>query len=161
MNQSERFNQRFAELQAMSFGFDDAAAAFLEGEALAQAHDPAGARDALETSLKRVPGQFQARLLLGNVYLELKDARAAEDQFEAALLLQSENVEAQIGLAKAHISDRSFRDAIQLLEALSKTDGKNNAEVFHLLAKAYSAVGNEREARQAEKNANLLGPRIK
>ena len=140
---------------------DDAAAAFLEGEALAQAHDPAGARDALETSLKRVPGQFQARLLLGNVYLELKDARAAEDQFEAALLLQSENVEAQIGLAKAHISDRSFRDAIQLLEALSKTDGKNNAEVFHLLAKAYSAVGNEREARQAEKNANLLGPRIK
>jgi choline-sulfatase len=140
---------------------DDAAAAFLEGEALAQAHDPAGARDALETSLKRVPGQFQARLLLGNVYLELKDARAAEDQFEAALLLQSENVEAQIGLAKAHISDRTFRDAIQLLEALSKTDGKNNAEVFHLLAKAYSAVGNEREARQAEKNANLLGPRIK
>jgi choline-sulfatase len=140
---------------------DDAAAAFLAGEALAKAHDPAGARDALETSLKRVPGQFQARLLLGNVYLELQDATAAEDQFEAALLLQSDNLEAQIGLAKAHISDGSFTDAIQLLEALSKRDGKNNAEVFHLLAKAYSAVGSKSKARQAEINANLLGARFK
>jgi choline-sulfatase len=146
---------------AMAIRPDDAEAALLGGKALAKAHDPAGARDALETSLKRVPGQFQARLLLGNVYLELKDARAAEDEFEAALLLQSENVEAQIGLAKAHISDRSFSDAIQLLEALSKTHGKNNAEVFHLLAKAYSALGRDREARQAEINAKLLGPRIK
>jgi len=135
---------------------DDAAAALHAGEALAKAHDPAGARDALETSLKRVPGQFQARLLLGNVYLELNDARAAEDQFEAALLLQSENVEAQIGLAKAHISAKNFEDAIQLLIALSKTHGKNNAEIFHLLAKAYSALGKESEAQRAEAKAKLL-----
>lgn len=136
---------------------DDAVAALHAGEALTKAHDPAGARDALERSLKLVPGQFQARLLLGNVYLDLKDAKAAEDQFEAALLLQSENVEAQIGLAKARLSDRSFADAIPLLETLSKAHGKNNAEVFHLLAKAYSAVGKEREAQQAEAKARLLG----
>jgi len=142
---------------AMAIRPDDAAAALLAGEALVKAHDPAGARDALETSLKRMPGQFEARLLLGNVYLELKDARTAEDQFEAALLLRSENVEAQIGLAKAHISDRNFADAIQSLESLSKAHGKNNAEVLHLLAKAYSAVGKEREAQQAEAKAKLLG----
>lgn len=142
---------------AMAIRPDDAAAALLAGEALVKAHDPAGARDVLETSLKRMPGQFEARLLLGNVYLELKDARAAEDQFEAALLLRSENVEAQIGLAKAHISDRNFADAIPSLETLSKAHGKNNAEVFHLLAKAYSAVGKEREAQQAEAKAKLLG----
>jgi tetratricopeptide (TPR) repeat protein len=142
---------------AMAIRPDDAAAALLAGEALVKAHDPAGARDALEISLKRMPGQFEARLLLGNLYLELKDARAAEDQFEAALLLQSENVEAQIGLAKAHISERNFADAIQSLETLSKAHGKNNAEVLHLLAKAYSAVGKEREAQQAEAKAKLLG----
>jgi len=140
---------------------DDAAAALHAGEALAKAHDPAGARDALEASLKRVPGQFEARLLLGNVYLELKDAKAAEDQFEAALLLESENVDAQIGLAKAHIADRDFPDAIQSLEALSKTHGKNDAEVFHLLAQAYSAVGRESEARQVEAKAKLLAARTK
>jgi len=140
---------------------DDALASLHAGEALAKASDPAGARDALEASLKRVPGQLQARLLLGNVYLELKDAKAAEDQFEAALLLQSENVEAQIGLAKAHISDQNFADAIQSLEALSKTQGKNYAEVFHLLAKAYSAVGKEKEAQQAVAKAKLLGTKVK
>ena len=136
---------------------DDATAALRAGEALAKAHDPAGARDALETSLKRMPGQLQARLLLGNVYLELKDAKAAEDQFEAALLLQSENVEAQIGLAKAHISEKNFADAIQLLEALSRAQGKSNPAVFQLLAQAYSAVGKEREAQQADAKAKLLG----
>jgi arylsulfatase A-like enzyme/Tfp pilus assembly protein PilF len=141
---------------AMSIRPDDAAAALHAGEAMAKAHDPAGARDALEASLKLVPGQFQARLLLGNVYLYLKDGKAAEDQFEAALLLQSENMEAQIGLAKAHIFDRNFADAIPLLEALSKTHGKSNTEVFHLLAEAYSAVGRNREAQQAEANAKLL-----
>ena len=142
---------------AMTIRPDDAAASLHAGEALAKANDPTGARDALEKSLKLVPGQFQARLLLGNIYLQLQDGRAAEDQFEAALLLQSENVEAQIGLAKAQISNKNFADAIPLLEALSKTHGKNNAEIFHLLAKTYSAVGKEKEARQAEAKAKLLG----
>lgn len=142
---------------AMAIRPDDAAAAVHAGEALAKANDLTGARDALEKSLKLVPGQFQARLLLGNIYLQLKDGKAAEDQFEAALLLKSENVEAQIGLAKAHISNKNFADAIQLLEALSKTQGRNNPEIYHLLAKTYSAVGKEKEARQAEEKAKLLG----
>ena len=146
---------------AMAIRPDDATAALHAGEALAKAHDPAGARDALETSLKRSSGQFQARLLLGNVYLELNEAKAAEDQFEAALLLQPENVDAQIGLAKAHISDRTFADAIQLLEPLSKSKGKNNPEVFQLLAKGYSAVGKEKEAQQAIAKAKLLGTKSK
>ena len=146
---------------ALAIRPDDAAAALHAGEALAKTNDPAGARDALETSLKLMPGQLQARLLLGNVYLDLKDARAAEDQFEAALLLQSENVEAQIGLAKAHISEKDFADAIQVLEILSKTHANTNSEVFHLLAEAYSAVGKEREAQQAEAKAKLLAPKIK
>jgi len=142
---------------AMAIRPDDAVAALHAGEALAKAHDPAGARDALETSLKRMPGQLQARLLLGNVYLELKDAKAAEDQFEAALLLRSENMEAQVGLAKTRIFNKNFADAIQVLEDLARTQGKNNPEVFHLLTKAYSAVGKEREAEQAEAKAKLLG----
>jgi Flp pilus assembly protein TadD len=134
---------------------DDAAAAFHEGEALVKAGDPAGARDALETSLKLLPGQFQARLLLGQVYLDLKDSKAAEDEFEAALLLQSDSVEAQLGLAKAQIANGSFAEAIQSLEALSKTHPKN-AEVFASLAIAYSNVGRSGEAKRAETQAKLL-----
>jgi arylsulfatase A-like enzyme len=71
------------------------------GEALAKTGDFAGARDALESGLKTDPGHLADRLLLGNVYLALKNGCAATDQFEAALLLSPENTEAKAGLAKA------------------------------------------------------------
>jgi len=84
----------------------DATAAFYEGQAREKTGDFAGARDALEASLKLTPGQFPARLLLGQVYLGLKDPKNAADQFEAALLLQPESAEAQQGLAQAQGSQK-------------------------------------------------------
>ena len=118
-------------------------------------HDLAGARDALETSLKLRPEQLEARLLLGHVYLGLKDPIAAEDQFEAALLLQAGSVEAQLGLADAQIAKGNFADAARSLEALSKSQPKNPL-VFNLLAKAYSGLGKKTEARRAEMRAQQL-----
>jgi arylsulfatase A-like enzyme/cytochrome c-type biogenesis protein CcmH/NrfG len=85
----------------------DAAIAFAEGRALAQTDDLPGAREALVTSLKLDPSQFPARLLLGEVYLGLQDPKAAEDQFEAALLLHPQNPQAQLGLKKAQIESRA------------------------------------------------------
>ncbi len=140
---------------AMAVRPEDATASIYAGQALEKAHHPAGARDALETSLKLMPGQFPARLLLGQVYLELKDPKAAEDQFEAALLLQPDSVEAQLGLAKAQMGDGNFAEAARSLEALSNTQGKN-ADVFDLLATAYSGLGKAAAAQQAEAKANLL-----
>jgi len=134
---------------------DDATGSFYEGKALEKTHDLAGARNALETSLKFMPGQFQARLLLGQVYLGLKDPIAAEDQFEAALLLQPGSVDAEIGLADAQIAKGNFAEAAQSLEALSKVQAKN-AHVFDLLAKAYSGLGKKTEAQRAEARAKLL-----
>jgi arylsulfatase A-like enzyme/Flp pilus assembly protein TadD len=134
---------------------DDATTAFHEGQALEKTHDLPGARDALETSLKLLPGNFEARLLLGQVYLELNNARAAEEQFEAALLLQSSSIEGQLGIARAQIAEGNFKQAAQLLEALSKTQSRN-AEVFELLAQAYSGLGKKVEAQQAQARAHLL-----
>jgi len=71
------------------------------GKALAETGDFEGARAALESGLKTNPEQLDARVLLGNVYLALKNACAAADQFEAALLLSAESQEAKDGLAKA------------------------------------------------------------
>jgi arylsulfatase A-like enzyme len=134
---------------------DDAAALFHEGQALEKTRDLGGARDALEASLKLVPGQFEARLLLGQVYLDLKDPAAAEDQFEAALLLQPGSVEAQLGLADAQITKGNFAEAAQSLQALSKVQAKN-AQLYNLLAKAYSGLGKKTEALKAETRAKLL-----
>jgi predicted Zn-dependent protease len=134
---------------------DDALAAFYEGQALEKTHDLNDARDALETSLKLMPGQFQARLLLGHVYLGIKKPKAAEDQFEAALLLQSNSVQAQLGVAKAQIAAASFAEAVQQLEPLSRLHPRN-VEVFDLLAQAYSGLGRNAEAQHAKARANLL-----
>jgi predicted Zn-dependent protease len=117
--------------------------------------DLAGARDALEASLKLTPGQLPARLLLGQVYLGLKDPKAAEDQFEAALLVQADSVEAQLGVAKAQIAEGNFADAVQQLEPLSKAQAEN-ADVFELLARAYTGLGKNEEAQKAATRATSL-----
>jgi arylsulfatase A-like enzyme/Tfp pilus assembly protein PilF len=140
---------------ALSIRPDDAAASFYAGQALEKTHDLAGARDRLETSLKLIPGQFQARLLLGQVYLGLKDPIAAEDQFEAALLLRSDSMEAELGKAEAQMARGNFAEAAQGLEELSKAHAKN-AEIFELMANAYSGQGKKTEAQRAQARANLL-----
>ncbi|MGH9501904.1 MAG: sulfatase-like hydrolase/transferase [Terriglobales bacterium] len=88
---------------------EDSTAAFYEGQARQKTGDLAGARDALEASLKLTPGQFPARLLLGQVYLGLKDPKNADDQFEAALLLEPKSAEAQAGLTQAQQMEKAGR----------------------------------------------------
>ena len=83
---------------------DDATIAYDLGQALEKTGDLEGAREALETSLKLTPSQLPARVLLGNVYLGLKNFAAAEDQFEAALLIEPNSAEAKQGLAKVRAS---------------------------------------------------------
>jgi choline-sulfatase len=134
---------------------DDATTAFYEAQALAKTNDLSGARDALEKSLKLVPGQFPARLLLGQVYLGLKDAKAAEDQFEAALLLESNSVEAQLGVARAEILQGRPAEAALQLEVLAKSHPRT-LEVFELLSQAYTSLGKTTEAHKAEIRTDQL-----
>jgi arylsulfatase A-like enzyme len=134
---------------------EDSTAAYYEGQACEKNGDFAGARDALEASLKLQPGQLPARLLLGSVYLALKNPKAAEDQFEAAQLLDSNSVEAQLGLARAQIAEGSFSDALAQLESLSSSQ-PDNPEVFELLSQAYTGLGKKPEAEQAASKAKAL-----
>jgi choline-sulfatase len=134
---------------------DDASVALNQGKALQKTGDFAGARDALEASLKQLPAQLPARILLGEVYLGLKDARAAEDQFEAAMLLQPNSVDAQLGSSKAQIQEGNFSDALTQLQALAKSQ-LNNPEVFEALAQAYTGLGKTEEAARASSRAKTL-----
>jgi predicted Zn-dependent protease len=141
--------------QAQKLHGPDAASAFSEGRALERLHDLAGARDALESSLKLAAGQFQARLLLGQVYLGLHNFSAAEDQLEAALLLEPKSVDAQLWLARAHMAGGKFADAVAELRQASRSNGRN-AELLDLLVQAYRAMGKETEARQLDGRRKLL-----
>ena len=129
--------------------------AFLEGQAAVRAGDLPHAREALEASLKVEPGQFPARLLLGQVYLQLKEPTMAEDQFEAALLLQRGSLDAELGLGQAEIAEGRFGDAVTQLERLAKSNSRNY-ELFHLLAQAYRGAGRNADAQAAEDIAKRL-----
>jgi arylsulfatase A-like enzyme len=115
----------------------------------------AKARVALEKVLHLDDKSLAARLLLGHVYLNSNNARAAEDQFEAAVLLQPGNMEAQFGMAKALLREKKFADAVDLLEETTKS-GTKDPEAFELLAQAYTGLGKPVLAKRAADQANSI-----
>lgn len=127
---------------------DDAAATFEYGQALERSGDLSGAREALLASLKLNANQFAARLLLGRIYFRLNDPKAAQDQFEAAAILQPQSVEGWIQLARVLIAQKKFAEAAEQLEQMAESEG-NNPELYELLAQAYTGLGKPQEAQRA------------
>jgi arylsulfatase A-like enzyme/Flp pilus assembly protein TadD len=134
---------------------NDAADGSEYGRALEMSGDLPGARDVLQASLKLNPDQFGARLLLGRVYLRLNDSKEAEIQFETAVLLQPGSSEAQIDLAKALIRQKKFADAVELLEPIAGSSN-DDAEIFEVLAEAYTGIGRRQDAQRAQSQARAL-----
>lgn len=154
--ESENYGEAVKYLQrARDLRPDDATVALDYGRALERSGDLPGARNALQTSLKLNTKQIDARLLLGKVDLKLNDAKAAEDEFEAALLSQPASAEAQIGLARALLREKKFADAAEFLEESTKSSG-NDVELFELLAQAYMGLGKTGQARQAKDQAKKI-----
>jgi choline-sulfatase len=134
---------------------NDATDASEYGRALEMSGDLPGARHVLQTSLKLNPNQFASRLSLGRVYLRLNDSKAAEVQFEAAVLLQPGSSEAQIDLAKALIRQKKFADAVELLEPVAGFSS-DDAEMFAVLAEAYTGLDRRQDAQRAQSQARAL-----
>ena len=77
--------------------------------------DAQGARSALEAAVTVSGGQLDARVLLANIDLKLGDRAAAEDQFNAVLLLDPANHDALLGLAQELSKEKRFTDVVDLL----------------------------------------------
>jgi choline-sulfatase len=139
---------------------DDANVALKHGEALNMAGDMHGAEHALQASLKLNPDQYHARFLLGSVYFRLRDLRAAEDQLEAALLVQT-SFEAEAKLAEVLLAQERFEEARQHLET-AITFRRDSSEAYDLLARAFTGLGDKERAQQAEnRSKSLLSRKIK
>ena len=134
---------------------NDATDAFEYARALELSGDLPGARDVLRASLKLNPHQFAALLSLGRIYLSLNDSKAAEEQFEGAILLQPGSSEAQIALAKALIRQKKFADTVELLEPVADPSS-SDAEMFEVLGEAYAGLGRRQDAQRAQSQARAL-----
>jgi predicted Zn-dependent protease len=139
---------------------DDATLAFEYGRALDLSGDLPGARSSLLTSLKLNPRQLAARLLLGQLYFKSNNPKAAEDEFESALLLQPASEEAQIGLGRTLLRQKKFGAAVELLEESARSSA-NNADLFELLAQAYMGLGKPGPARRAKEQARKIRTTLK
>src|SRR6185437_2994681 len=84
---------------------NDSTSAFYEGQARFAMRDFSGARDALEASLRLLPEQLPARILLAKTYLRLDKPGSAEDQLQAALLVDSGNADAQLELGRVLLAE--------------------------------------------------------
>ena len=122
---------------------DDAPAALYEGKALDKLGDEPGARSALEAAVTVSDGQLDARVLLANVDLKLGDRAAAEDQFNAVLLLDPVNHDALLGLAQEQLREKRFTDVVDLLGP--QGEGAS-ADLLQLLMQSYVNLGRTADA---------------
>jgi Tfp pilus assembly protein PilF len=101
------------------------------------------ARSALEAAVSSSGGQLDARLLLANVDLKLRDRAAAEDQLEAVLLLDPANHNALLGLAREQLEEKRFTEVVNLLGP--RVQGAS-ADLLQLLVQAYLGLGRTADA---------------
>jgi predicted Zn-dependent protease len=154
--QSEEYSRAVRHLAlARQLRPTDSILAFEQARASEGNGDLSGAKEALEASLKLNPTYFQARLLLGKIDLERKDLKAAEDEFEAALLLQPENKEALLGKAKTLFAAGKFLEVVRQLEPMARAQSSDVA-VFELLAQTYAALGETEKAEQSKIRAKTM-----
>jgi arylsulfatase A-like enzyme/Tfp pilus assembly protein PilF len=122
---------------------DDAYAALYQGKALDQLGDEQGARSALEAAVTSSDRQLDARVLLAHVDLKLGERSAAEDQFDAVLLLDPANHDALLGLAQEKLKEKRFAEVVDLLGPQVKDA---SADLLQLLMQAYVSLGRAADA---------------
>ena len=133
---------------------NDSTSAFYEGQARFAMRDFSGARDALEASLRLLPEQLPARILLAKTYLRLDKPGSAEDQLQAALLVDSGNADAQLELGRVLLAEKKYAEAVSQLKSV--TEQHPTAESFGLLKQAYAGQGKAQLAAGAAKRAAEL-----
>jgi predicted Zn-dependent protease len=132
----------------------EAGTAFDAGRAEFGAGNLAGARDALEQSLKLSAGQYDAHTLLGEVYTGLKQLEKAQDQLEAAVFLDASRPDARVDLARVFMAKKQPQQAIaQLQNAIKNGAG---ADAYDVMANAYTEMGKSADAAQAASRARAL-----
>lgn len=112
------------------------------------------AQQELENYLEEAPESKylgEARFLLGTIYLETENYSAAQDIFRLLHIQRPETVafnDIIAGLATACYGKKEYREAIELLDILTRTytDYHKASEMHYLLGKCYMAVDKPQQA---------------
>jgi len=124
-------------------------------EALERNGDLQSAREVLETSLKSHPNQFAAHLQLGRIYFQSNDVKSALVEFETAQLLEPDNVEVTMDVARALVAQGNFTDAVELLGQVINSPAIK-PEAAQLLATACAKLSRKTGATGADLRAMAI-----
>jgi arylsulfatase A-like enzyme/thioredoxin-like negative regulator of GroEL len=141
--------------QAYKLRPQDPTIAMEYSEALERNGDIQNAREVLETSIKSQPNQFATHFQLGRIYFHSNDVKSALVEFEAAQLMQPDNVEVTVDLAKALIAQGNFTDVVQLLGPIINSPGIK-PEALQLLATACTKLSRKPGATGGDRSAMAI-----
>jgi len=117
----------------------------LRADVHTQLGDTDSARADLERAVRMAPELAPPRWRLGFLFLDLGHTSEAHDAFEEAVAREPGSVPARVGLARCHLRERRWDQAIALLGPL--VDANPREPYFHhLLGTAYRRSGDEDRA---------------
>ena len=137
---------------------DTPAKQLARGRQLSAANDHPAAIVQLKLSLLDAPDQPAVRFLLGQEYLLLGDAKAAEIEFRKALDLRYEPERTLPLLVASLLQQGRFEKVVTTVNAATLEAPAANADLQAMLGSAYAALGRDADAQAAWKAATDLVP---
>ncbi len=112
------------------------------------------AREALRAN----PYDVEARLLSGNIYLDMRDSSSALDAFAHVVAEDDSSADGFVGMAEALLASN---DAQKALKAINKgiKAGADDARAYHIKGKTFLALGRFFKAASALYKADRLKPK--
>lgn len=121
-----------AELRAIAAADKGSTADLALVNVLLRQNDPAGALKAVDTLAAKLPGDALPDQLRGSLALQRKDAAAARQAFEAALVKNADYLPALAGLAALDMADKQPAAAKARFEALLQRNPKQTGALMAL-----------------------------
>jgi putative PEP-CTERM system TPR-repeat lipoprotein len=112
----------------------------------------------LKNALQEDPGDAEARLLLGELYLRLKDGAGAEKEIRRASELGADPSTWKLNLIQALVLQGKFSDALDRLDGLPEQSPKDQSRAMALRGQANMGLKQVEDAANDFKEALRLDP---
>lgn len=121
-------------------------------------HEVKAAVIQLKNALQKEPNSVEARLLLGEVYLDNGDPAAAEKELKRAEKLGADKEQVGLLLARAYLMLGKFDDVLNKIDLGDGASASGKAELLSYQGAVHSVKGDQDKANSVFKSALKLDP---
>ena len=114
----------------------------------------------LKNALQKNPGNAQARLLLGQIYIKINEGEQAEKELRKALELGAGKESVNISLGQALLLQHEYKRALQEVRPTEQTSAQNRARILQLHGDAQLGLGKLQEGCELYKQSLATAPNL-